>query len=312
MKKVLILGKGFLASHIFNELKENYNTTAIDSKNYNLLDFNQCEKMLQDIKPEVVVSAVGKSGGIKDNSDFPFDYWNSSILINSNCWNLFVKYRIAKVVWVIPGCSFPAKNDTNLIKEDRLFEGYPDYAPSFGSLAKLQAVLASRAAFVQHGLNSTIIIPSNAFGPLDHFDSTSHVISALIMKMHNAKINNDKSIKLWGSGDNSRDFVFAPDVAKTIPFFIENNVAWSCNNPCLERVCNISTATPTSIKELSKMIAEVVGYTGEILWSPGLLEGPKSKTFCNQRMTSLGLFCSTPFKEALQITYDWYLEKCKA
>lgn len=309
-KKILITGgTGFLAKNIIPVLEKDYQVFAFGSKDYNLLDANQCDKMFKDVKPDYVLHLAAKSGGILANKKYAADYWYSNMLITGNIWEYSKIYNPKKLVVVMPGCTYPS-NARPPVVEEMMWEGYPDIHPAPGALAKKMALAASYAYKQQYGLNSTIIIPANAYGEHDLFDEmNSHVIPALILKVHKAKQEGLSQITFWGSGNAIRDFIYAADVAKCVPYFIENDIKFQSENPSLENVCNISTGIGTSIRELAESIVETIGYTGEVNWDLSKPDGPANKTFSNYRLASLGLKCETPIKEGIKRTYEWFLTK---
>jgi GDP-L-fucose synthase len=308
-KKILITGgTGFLAKNIVPVLKD-YEVFAFGSKDFDLLDANQCDKMFRDVKPDYVLHLAAKSGGILANKNYAADFWYSNMLITGNIWEYSKRYKPERLVVVMPGCTYPS-DATAPVMEEMMWDGYPDIHPAPGALAKKMSLAASYAYRQQYGLNSTIIIPANAYGEHDLFDEmNSHVIPALILKVHKAKQEDLKEITFWGSGNAIRDFIYAEDVAKCIPYFIENDIRFRSTNPCLENVCNISTGIGTSIRDLAESIIETIGYKGNVNWDLTKPDGPKNKTFANYRLDSLGLKCETTIKEGIKRTYEWFLTK---
>ena len=308
-KRVLLTGgTGFLAKNIVPVLQNDYDVRAVGSSHYDLTDANQCNNMFADQKPDVVVHLAAKSGGILANKKYAADYWYSNMLICGNNWEFSCRWKLGKLVVVMPGCTYPSDAPVP-VKEDSMWDGFPDLHPAPGALAKKMSVAASYAYRQQYGLNSQIIVPANAYGEHDLFDEfNSHVIPALILKVHKAKQEGLDEITFWGSGKAVRDFIYAQDVAACIPYFIENDIKFPSANPCLENVCNISTGVGTSIKELAETIVDVLGYRGKVNWDLTKPDGPANKTFSNERMKSLGLKCETPLREGIQRTYEWFLK----
>lgn len=307
MKCLLTGATGFFGKHVKQALS-NYELFAVGSKDYDLLDIRQVETMFRDIQPQVVVHLAAKVGGILSNKSYPAEFWYKNMLLTAHIWEMSKKYSIDKMVYIMPGCSYP-KTAPSPTPETALWDGYPDEFPAPGALAKKMGLVASYAYKKQYGLNSCVLIPANMFGEFDHFDEyNSHVVPALIAKMHKAKKAGTKEITLWGSGRAIRDFVYAEDVAKCIPYFIDNVFSFS-GLPYLENVVNLSTGTGCSIKQLAETISEVVEYKGQILWDESKPEGPLSKIFDNQRMKSLGLKCETPLIEGIKKTYQWYINQ---
>jgi GDP-L-fucose synthase len=307
-KRVLLCGgTGFLGKNIVPVLTD-YEVFAVGTKNYDLLHLDDCDRMFQDIKPEIVVHLAAKSGGILANKKYAADFWYHNMLICGNVWEFSKLHKVKKLLVVMPGCAYPSDAPVP-VKEESMWDGFPDLHPAPGALAKKMSVAASYAYRQQYGLNSQIIIPANAYGEFDLFDEfNSHVIPALILKVHKAKRDGLKEITFWGSGKAIRDFIYAQDVANCIPYFIENDIKFSSTNPCLENICNISTGVGTSIKELAETIVEVLGYEGKVNWDLTKPDGPANKTFSNERMKSLGLKCETSLRDGIQRTYEWFLK----
>jgi len=306
-KKVLLTGAtGFLGRNAIPVLNAEYELFAFGSKDYNLLDPVQSEKMFRDIQPDVVVHFAAKSGGILANKNYAADFWYQNMMITTNIWELSKKYSLKKLVYIMPGCAYPGNAEVP-VKEESMWDGFPDLAPAPSASAKKMGILASYAYKKQYGLNSCAVIPANCYGLYDCFDEmNSHVIPALILKFDKAKKEDLKEITLWGSGNAVRDFVYASDVADCLPYFIEYDIDFPSANPCMTNVCNISTEKGTSIRELAETIAEVVGYNGKLNWDLTKPDGPANKTFSNQRMRSLGLSCPTSLKEGIECTYQYF------
>lgn len=308
--KIMVTGgkTGFLGTN-FCKFQRFYDLYPISSKDYNFVDPKQTEKAFEDINPDIVVHLAGKSGGILANKSYPVDFWQENMMLTANVWHYANKFKVKKVVHIIPGCGYPAA--LPVLKEENLFDGMPDIHPAPGALSKKMAILASYSYKQQYGLNSCVLIPANAYGIGDHFDpNNSHVIPSLILKMHKAK-EEGTTVTLWGDGSSIRDFIYAEDVGYLISYFIENDIDFPCDNPCLRQVCNLSSGVGIPIKELAETIADVVGYTGGIEWDITKPKGPACKIFDNARMKSLGLSCHTSLRDGLVRTYEWYLQKIK-
>lgn len=316
MKILITGGTGFIGKNLTPKLKTNYQIYSVGTKDYNLFDWQQAETMFKIIKPDIVIALAGKSGGIWSNKNFPSKYWFENMLIATNTWELSNRYGVKKLIQIIPGCTYP-KNAESPISEKSMFCGFPDDAPACGSLPKAMSIIASYAYKKEFNFNSTILIPANLYGPHDIFDEKhSHVISALILKIHKAKEENTKKITLWGKeGRAIRDFMYVEDAVACIPYFIENDINFPSENPYLENICNISTGQGFSIKELAETIADIIGYNGEIEWDHSKPEGPLHKIFDNTRLNNLNkqnnFLTITPLKTGLVKTYEWYLENKK-
>ena len=162
----------------------------------------------------------------------------------------------------------------------------------------MMGVVAAQSYRKQYGLNATVIIPGNMYGEYDNFHPRdSHVVPAMIRRYYEARLNKAPFVEMWGTGAPERDFVYAGDVARTIPFFIES---FDESGPV-----NISSGTRTPIKELATTIAQVAGYEGEIRWDTSKPDGQMVKIFDTQKMAALGLSCPTPLLEGLKRTAEW-------
>src|SRR5579859_1647274 len=307
MKCLIVGGTGFVGKAISRKLKDEYSLFSVGSKDYDLLNLANAEKMFQEIMPEIVIHAAGKTGGILANKSYPAEFWYQNMLLTAHIWELSKKYSVSKLIFIMPGCSFP-KECPQPMRENSLFSGFPDIHPSPGALARATGVLASYAYRQEYGLKSYVLIPANLFGPHDRFEEYhSHVIPALILKMYQAKKTNTKDITLWGTGEAFRDFLFIEDMASLIPFFIKNDINFE-GEPWLENVCNISTGQGTSIKQLAEITAKVIGFDGKINWDSSKPSGPLKKVFDNSRMKSLGLSCDTTLEDGITKTYKWFIE----
>jgi GDP-L-fucose synthase len=209
------------------------------------------------------------------------------------------RHKVAKLVYPMGGCSYPA-TAASPIDEDQLFRGYPQAESAGYSTAKMMGVVAARSYRQQYGLNATVIIPGNLYGEYDNFHPMdSHVVPAMIRRYYEAKLSGSPAVEMWGTGLPQRDFTYAGDVARTLPFFIDS---FDDVGPV-----NTATAASTSIRDLAEMIAEVTGYNGEVRWDASKPDGQMVKIFANTRLKSLGLSCDTPLREGLRRTADWFI-----
>jgi GDP-L-fucose synthase len=253
--------------------------------------------MFDTIKPDVVVHYAAYSGGIGANSAFPADFYFRNTILTANLFDAAAQARVKKLVYPMGGCSYPATAKSP-IDESQLFQGYPQKESAGYSTAKMMGVVAAQSYRKQYGLNATVIIPGNMYGEYDNFHPRdSHVVPAMIRRYYEAKLNNAPFVEMWGSGTPERDFVYAGDVAKTIPFFIES---FDDSGPV-----NISSGTRTPIRELATTIAKVAGYDGEIRWDASKPDGQMIKIFDTAKMSGLGLASPTPLGEGLRRTADW-------
>lgn len=302
-RRILVTGAtGFLGHHIVPVLREHFRAeiVAVGSRDYDLLQPGAPERMMRDVNPDCVVHLAAKSGGILDNKERPADYFYTNLVINTHTFHAAFRHGVKKFVTFIGGCSYPA-HAVSPISEDQMWNGYPQIESAGYSVAKKMLLTQSWAYRVQHGFNSIVLIPGNVYGEWDNFNfQQAHVIPALIRRYIEAQERGDPFVTNFGTGRPTRDFVYAGDVARLIPWFILN---YDSSEPV-----NISTGTRISIRELAETVKKVTGYTGEIRWDTSKPDGQMDKIFDVTRLRQLGLSCPTPLEQGLQRTVAWFRE----
>jgi len=301
-KKIVVTGStGFLGRHLIEALaRKGYkNVKGLSSKDYDLTDQNKVRRMFDEQKPQVLIHLAAYVGGIGANKAYPADFLYRNLAINTNVMHEAWKSGVEKLLTVIGGCSYPAKAQSP-IKEEELWNGYPQPESAPYSLAKAMSVEQAKAYRKQHGFNAVVLIPGNMYGPYDNFSlENSHVVPALIRKYHEAKVKSTPEIEAWGSGKPTRDFVYAGDVAECLVKALEE---YNSSDPI-----NISSGTETSIKELVETIAKLVGYKGKIVWDASKPDGQMRKVFDVAKMRAiLGFECKTSLEEGLRKTIEWF------
>ncbi|MGI8526698.1 MAG: NAD-dependent epimerase/dehydratase family protein [Pseudolabrys sp.] len=299
--RILLTGAtGFLGRHTRPVLEATYgaeNVMAVSSRDYDLMDRAAVERMFGELRPEVVVHLAGYSGGIGANRTSPADFYFRNPVLTALTFDAAARHKVKKLVYPMGGCSYPA-NAASPIGEDELFCGYPQNESAGYSAAKMMGVVAARTYRQQYGLNATVIVPGNMYGEYDNFAPLdSHVIPAMIRRYYEARRSGAKVVEMWGTGKPQRDFVYAADVAKCIPFFIDS---YDAIGPI-----NVSTGTRISIKELAEAIADVTGFDGEIRWDAAKGDGQMVKIYAVDRLNALGLSCDTPLRDGLKRTAVW-------
>jgi GDP-L-fucose synthase len=298
---ILITGSsGFLGHHVTETLRHQYgdNIVTPGRKDYDLTEAQQVIKLYKDIRPGTVLHLAAKVGGIIANKAYPADFYYKNIMMNSLMLHHAQRQGVTKFMTFMGGCSYPAKA-ISPISEDQMWDGYPQTESAAYSSAKKMMLVQSLAYRQQYDFNSIVLIPGNVYGEHDNFNEEySHVIPAMIRRFIDARETRAPSITCYGSGRPTRDFVYAPDVAKLIPWFIEH---YDSSEPV-----NISSGTRTSIKALAELVADLTGYTGTIIWDTSKPDGQMDKIFSVERLHDLGLTCDTPLKEGLKKTIQWY------
>lgn len=291
---------GFLGGHLMPVLRKKYpryKITGLSSKDYNLLDPVQASKMFDELSPDIVIHLAAYSGGIEANRTKPADFFHINLLLMENVFHAAAVKGVKKLVYPMGGCSYPG-NAVSPIDESQMWNGYPVETSAGYSVAKKMGITASKVYRQQYGLNSSVIIPGNMYGEFDNYrNGESHVIPGLIRRFYEAKVNGLERVCMWGTGTPTRDFVYAGDVAAVIPYFIEHDE----NGPV-----NISSGTTTTIRQLSEMIAEMIGYKGILEWDKTKPDGQLHKIFDVAKLKSLGLSCDTSLADGLKKTITWF------
>lgn len=302
--KILVTGAtGFLGRHTLPALMAAYpdrEIVAVSSKDADLTDFNSTLKLLQKVQPDVVVHLAAYSGGIGANRSWPADFYFRNIMFVSNMWEAAARAGVKKIVYTMGGCSYPA-TATSPIDEDQMWQGFPQQDSAAYSTAKKMGIVAAEAYRTQHGIKSVVLVPGNLYGEYDNFRAgESHVVPAMIRRFYEARRDGLDEVYCWGRGIATRDFVYAGDVGKIIPFFVDFDDA---TGPI-----NLSKGDTTTIKNLSEEVAEAVDLKAKLAWDVSKPEGQLIKIFGVDRMKALGLACDTELKDGLKKTAKWFIE----
>lgn len=302
-KRILVTGAtGFLGHHIVSALRASFKAEIIGvgRKDYDLLKAGQSEAMLAAIKPDAVVHLAARVGGIIANKKYPADFFYQNVMINTALFHAAYKAKVRKLLTLMGGCSYPA-NATSPIGEDQMWNGYPQAESASYSVAKKIILVQSATYRQQYGFNSIVLVPGNVYGEWDNFNmESSHVIPALIRKYVEAAERNHSEVIAFGTGRPTRDFVYAGDVAATIPWFFAN---YDNSEPV-----NISTGTRITIRELAETVKTATGYKGRIVWDESKPDGQMDKIFDATRLHGLGLRCPTTLDLGLARTVKWFLQ----
>lgn len=300
--RVLLTGaSGFLGRHTLPVLQEAYgaeNVVGVSAKDYDLMDRTAVDRMITELRPEVVVHYAAYSGGIGANRTYPADFYYRNTVLTAHVFDAAARGGVKKLVYPMGGCSYPATVKSP-ISEDQLWMGYPQNESAGYSTAKMMGTVAARSYRQQYGLDAVVMIPGNMYGEYDNFSRLdSHVVPAMIRRYYEAQKDGLDEVVMWGTGKPERDFVYAADVAATIPFFIDR---YDSSDPV-----NISSGQRTPIKELAETIARLVNFEGRISWDAEKPDGQMTKIFATERLKALGLSCDTPLEEGLRRTIDWF------
>jgi GDP-L-fucose synthase len=300
--KILVTGaSGFLGAHVVSALREQTDAeiVAVRRSDFDLLEPMETKRMLREIQPDAVVHLAAKVGGIIANKDYPAEFFFENNVINTHLLDACYRAGVKKLVTFMGGCSYPA-TARSPIDEDQMWAGYPQPESAPYSIAKKMLLVQSDAYRRQYSFNSIVLIPGNLYGEHDNFNwEYAHVIPAMIRRFIEARESAAPTLTCYGSGKPTRDFVYAADVARLVPWFLAH---YNSSAPV-----NLSTGTRITIRELAETIKAVTGYAGEITWDTSKPDGQMDKIFAVDRLRTLGLSCDTPLALGLEKTMDWFL-----
>jgi GDP-L-fucose synthase len=311
MKILLTGGTGFVGKNIANYLQGNeYCVSAIGSQNYDLRDSYACKKAIEHYQPDVIVHAAGSVGGIGANQANPGKFMFDNMAMGMNMIESARQYakkynKLKSLKFIMMGtvCSYPKFTQIPFLEKD-LWDGYPEETNAPYGIAKKALIKLAETYHEQYGLNVVNLIPVNMYGPHDHFnETTSHVIPALILKFANAKNNSDKTVELWGTGQASREFLYVEDCARAIEAAIRNDPGPS--------PINIGTGREIKIVDLAQIIANKIGYTGEIVFNSSKPDGqPRRCLDTKQAEIFLGFKARVDLNKGLDKTLEYFYEHC--
>lgn len=266
-----------------------------------LSDQGAVNRFFTEEHPQWVVLAAGKSGGISFNRKNPADLIYDNLMVEANVINAAHRIGAAKLLYLASSCSYPRLCEQP-IKEEYLLTGSLEPTNQPYAVAKIAGIELCRAYRSQHGDRFMAAVPTNYFGPGDDFSpENSHVIGALIRRMHEARESGAPSVEIWGTGSPRREFIYSKDLGEACVFLLENHDS--------DELINIGTGYSLSIAELAEMIRDVVGYEGELTFDASKPDGMPVKELDASRLTAMGWKASTDFPDALKATYQWFLEQ---
>ncbi|MDG2275891.1 MAG: GDP-L-fucose synthase [Flavobacteriaceae bacterium] len=305
-EKIYIAGhKGMVGSAVWRALeKRGYtNLVGVLSKKLNLRNQQAVLDFYKEEKLSVVIDAAAKVGGILANKDYPYDFLMQNMQIQNNLIDGALNSGIEKFIFLGSSCIYP-KFAPQPLKEEYLLTDPLEPTNEWYAIAKISGVKACQAIRNQYGKDFVSLMPTNLYGYFDNFDlQSSHVLPAMLRKFHEAKINGNTPVKLWGSGTPMREFLFVDDMAEAVVFALENKLP--------EYLYNIGSGKDISIKQLAETIQNVVGHKGDIIWDNSKPDGTPRKLLDVSKMRALGWHYSTNLKEGVEKTYEWFQENIK-
>lgn len=302
--KIYVAGhRGLVGSAIVRNLEERGYTNIIcrTHKELDLTRQAEVEKFFEEEKPEYVFLAAAKVGGIHANNTRPAEFIYENLMIESNIIHSAYKYGIKKLLFLGSSCIYP-KFANQPIKEEYLLTGELEPTNEAYAIAKITGIELCKFYRRQYGCDFISAMPTNLYGINDNFDlETSHVLPALIRKFHEAKINNQEEVVMWGTGKPLREFMYVDDLADALVHLMLNYSD--------EIHVNMGTGKDLSIEELAQIVKEVIGYEGKIVNDLFKPDGTPRKLLDVSRLEATGWKCKTELREGIEKVYKWYLEK---
>jgi len=303
-KKIVVTGgNGFLGKSLCKKLREkkDYDVHCLYGKqHWDLTNQKQVDYLYKEQKPDVIVHLAARVGGIGANKANPGLFFYENLAMGMNLIETARKYnKLKKFIMIGTVCSYP-KYTPVPFKEESLWSGYPEETNAPYGIAKKTLTEMLAAYNQQYGLNCTNLIPVNMYGPHDNFNpESSHVIPALILKFAKAIENDEKEVKVWGTGKASREFLYVDDCAEAIKRSLEIDTT--------PEPINIGTGSEISIANLAQKIKDIMGYKGDVVFNQNGLDGQPRRCLDTSRAKEiLGFEAETKFKKGLGNTIDWY------
>ena len=305
--KIYVAGNtGLVGSSIVRILRQKGYTNIISSpsSHWDLRRQDDVEQFFKINKPEYVFVAAAKVGGIMANSKYKADFLTDNLQIQTNIIQQSHKFGVKKLLFLGSSCIYP-RMATQPISEDQLMTGPLEPSNDAYAIAKISGIMLCQAYRQQYGFNAISLMPTNLYGPNDNFDlESSHVLPALIRKFHNAKESNSSCVECWGDGSAMREFLYVDDLAEA---------CYSCMQNYEEAGhINVGTGDDVTIRQLTEIIADVVGYNRDISWDISKPNGTPRKVLNVDKIKSLGWEPKIGLREGIKKTYHWYKENaCK-
>lgn len=301
--KIYIAGhKGMVGSAVWRALtsKGYTNLVGVSSKDLDLKNQEAVKNFIATEKPEVIIDAAAKVGGILANNNYPYQFIMENMQIQNNLIDSALKEGIDKFIFLGSSCIYP-KLAPQPLKEDYLLTDSLEPTNEWYAIAKISGVKACEAIRKQFDKDYVSLMPTNLYGIHDNFDLTSsHVLPAMIRKFHEAKLNDHAPVTLWGSGTPMREFLFVDDMAQAVVFALENKLP--------EHLYNVGTGEDLTIKHLAETIQKVVGHQGTIIWDATKPDGTPRKLMDISKMHQLGWKHQVDLQNGIEKTYQWFLE----
>jgi GDP-L-fucose synthase len=301
--KTLIFGsKGMVGSSVSKILEQDsgYELILSNREKTDLFNLDETKKLIEDIKPNVVINAAAKVGGIYANNTQRFSFIVDNLKINMNILESCKPFSEIKIINLGSSCIYPL-NAPNPITEEQFMNGKLEPTNSPYAMAKLSSIEIGNSMTKEFGHEIINLMPTNLYGPHDYFsDSNSHVIPGLMQRMHKAKIKDEQEFFIWGSGNPLREFLHVDDLARAIKKVIEVKTN--------ESLINVGSSKEISIKKLAESLKNVIGYKGLLGFDKSKPDGNPRKLLDSTKILDLGWRPEVGLNQGLVDTYEWFTE----
>ena len=301
--KIYIAGhRGMVGSAIWNALKNKgyLNLIGKTSAQLDLRNQQAVHEFFKVEKPDVVIDAAARVGGILANNNYPYTFLMENMQIQNNLIDIALKQDVDKFVFLGSSCIYP-KLAPQPLQEEYLLTSSLEPTNEWYAIAKISGVKSCEAIRKQYGKDFVSLMPTNLYGPNDNFDlQTSHVLPAMIRKFHEAKVNGNQPVTIWGSGSPMREFLHVHDMADAVVYALEN--------PLDEHLYNIGTGIDLTIKDLAELIQRKIGHQGTIVWDGTKPDGTPRKLMDVSKMKNKGWSAKISLEDGIASTYEWFLQ----
>jgi GDP-L-fucose synthase len=300
--KIFVAGhRGMVGSALVRRLEAEAfsNVVTRERSQLDLMDESAVAKFFAEERPDIVIVAAAKVGGIKANNDYPVEFLVENLRIQNNVIRAAYKNGARKLLFLGSSCIYP-KFAPQPIPETALLSGPLEPTNEAYAIAKIAGIKLCQAYAREYGANFISAMPTNLYGPNDNFDlETSHVLAALLRKAHEAKTRNDRKLVVWGTGKPRREFLHVDDLTSACLLLLEKY-----DSP---EIINVGCGEDISIRELAELICEVVGFDGELAWDTTKPDGTPRKLLDVTKLHALGWKPAIPLREGIARTYEWFL-----
>lgn len=293
--------RGLVGSAIWREAeRRSIDVVGRTSAELDLAQTPEVHRFIGETEPSSMIIAAAKVGGILANFTYPADFISENLYIQLNLLNAAVRHEVPKVLFLGSSCIYP-KFAAQPIREDSLLTGALEPTNDAYAIAKIAGVIQVQAIRRQYGLPYVSAMPTNLYGPGDNFDlENSHVMPAMIRKMHEAKVRGDDTVVMWGTGTPKREFLHVDDMARASLYLLEH---YDDPGPI-----NVGTGEDVSIRDLAELVQQVVGFDGSLTWDTSKPDGTPRKLLDTSKITELGWKPSIGLEDGIRSTYQWFLQ----